>query len=70
MITPTELAEHIASLKAAGVTGPVEIHGIKLTIPHEVEKSDTPVQKRNANKDYDILLFAATEGIPDDGDGS
>lgn len=65
MITPDELRAHLDMLKAAGVTGPVEIHGIKLTIPPEPVKQKD-VAKRSLKQQYDTLLFAATEGIPDE----
>lgn len=65
-ITAEELKSHLDMLKAAGVSGPVEIHGIKLTIPPpEVAQKDKPTAKSLA-KQYDMLLFAATEGIPDE----
>ncbi len=66
MITPAELATYIETLKAAGVVGPVEVGGIKLTIaPEPVKQKDTAI-KRSPKQEYDTMLFACTEGIPDE----
>ena len=66
MITPTELSQYIDTLRAAGVTGRVKIGDIEVTIASAVEKSDAPVDKRTGKQKYDDLLFAATEGIPEE----
>lgn len=65
MITPDELTTYIDTLKAAGVTGRVKIGDIEVTIAPVVEKGEAPTPK-SLRADYDKLLFAATEGIPDD----
>jgi hypothetical protein len=66
MITPTELSAYLDTLRAAGVTGPVEIAGIKLTISPPEVVTAAPVARRSAKAEYDAMLFACTEGIPED----
>ncbi len=66
MMSPDDLRQHIELLKAAGVSGPVEVHGVKFVIaPPPVEHGEAP-PKKSLNADYDTMLFAATEGIPDE----
>lgn len=65
MITPAELTTYIDTLKAAGVTGRVKIGDIEVNIaPPAVEKTD--ITPKSLRAEYDKMLFAATEGIPDD----
>ena len=65
-MTPTELRDHIDMLKAAGVSGPVEIGGVKFVIPPPAQEGASTAVKRSAKAQYDLMMFAATEGIPDD----
>lgn len=69
MISADELHEYITTLQAAGVTGKAKIGDIEVTIPPVVEPSsgggDKP-RARSQKAEYDRMLFAATEGIPDD----
>lgn len=68
MISPTDLAEYISTLRTAGVTGPVTIDGVAFVIPPPPVKADAGAARapRSAKADYDRILFACTEGIPDD----
>lgn len=69
MISPEQLAEYLATLRAAGVTGPVTIDGITLTLapPKPAASALAPGRApRSAKADYDAMLFACTEGLPDD----
>jgi hypothetical protein len=70
MITGADLANYIATLKEAGVTGRVKLGDIEFEIKPavaELKSSDAPpAVPRSAKADYDRMLFAATEGIPED----
>lgn len=65
MISPTELTAYIAELRAAGISGPVEVHGVKLVIPPPAVDAATQPRK-DMKAEYDRMLFAATEGIPEE----
>lgn len=66
MISPDELTTYIETLKTAGVTGRVKIGDIEVTIaPPALPEKEKPTLK-SLKADYDRLLFAATEGIPDE----
>ena len=65
MISPSDLSEYIETLKASGVVGRVKIGDIEVTIaPAPVAQKDDPA--RSPKADYDRMLFAATEGIPEE----
>ncbi len=69
MITPDELAAYVETLRAAGITGRAKIGDIEITIPPPDVERDTDAPKRtprSAKADYDKMLFAATEGIPEE----
>ncbi len=67
MISPADLATYIETLKAAGVSGRVKIGDFEVTIaPPPPAKADAVAAARSAKKDYDTMLFACTEGIPDE----
>ncbi len=67
MITPEELKAHLDMLKEAGVVGRVKIGDIEVTIaPAPLPQKDAAQARKSASKEYDAMLFAATEGIPDD----
>jgi len=62
-----DLRDKLTFLREQGITGPVEIDGVKFVIP--VAASGEAVKekpRRSPGEVYDLLLFGATEGIPDD----
>lgn len=64
MITPDELKAHLEMLKAAGVVGRVKIGNIEVTIAPPAVPYTEPTAK-SLKAEYDTMLFAATEGLPD-----
>ncbi len=67
MISPAELAEYISTLRAAGVTGRVKVGDIEVTIaPPVMAPSTNAKPARSPKAEYDAMLFAATEGIPEE----
>lgn len=69
MISPANLAEYVAQLRAAGVTGRVKLGEMEFDIapePVRLSPEDAKIVQRSAKADYDRMLFAATEGIPDE----
>lgn len=70
MISAEDLAHYITTLQAAGITGKAKIGDIEVTIPPVVvasgEGSDKP--RRSPKAEYDRMLFAATEGLPEEED--
>lgn len=67
MITADELREYIATMQAAGITGRAKIGDIEVTIPPlVVESSGVPAPRRSGKSEYDKMLFACTEGIPEE----
>lgn len=69
MISPEELSDYIRTLQSAGITGRAKIGDIELTIPPAVERKDdgdSKPQGLSQKAKYDQLLFAATEGIPEE----
>ena len=68
MITADELKEYLATMQAAGITGRAKIGDIELTIPPAVVAGANakPEERRSAKAEYDAMLFACTEGIPED----
>lgn len=69
MISPVELSQYIDTLRASGVVGRVKIGDIEVTIAAPVaESSDSKPVVRSAKAEYDRMLFAATEGITEEGD--
>ncbi len=66
MITGADLANYITTLREAGVTGRVKLGDIEFDIKPEVKLTSADVKPQRSQKaDYDRMLFAATEGIPD-----
>lgn len=66
MITADELREYIATMQAAGITGRAKIGDIEITIPPVASDSSANAPARSPKAEYDRMLFAATEGIPED----
>ncbi len=69
MISAAEIAEYVTQLRAAGVTGRVKLGDIEFDIapePVRLGPEDVKLIQRSAKADYDRMLFAATEGLPDE----
>jgi len=69
MITASELREFIATMQEAGVTGRAKLGDIEITIPPVAVAKDPdakPEVPRTQKQKYDDLLFACTEGIPEE----
>ena len=67
MIAITDLVAYIDTLRGAGIVGRVKLGDIEFDIPAPpATLGEQKAIARSAKADYDKMLFAATEGIPDE----